>query len=272
MLAASLTGCATHLKLQRDTVATNLGVADMYYQQVLTNVARFSCNPATLPSFSVIQAGTVNVQDQCGGGVSPTYSPTLTNALQGNGALPILSILFGSNLQRSITENWSTQPVTDSDNLRRMRCAFQLLVGQETSECDHCEERLKAFFVGGTESHDCMLPRGWYCVGCEEDVPECACYVAHYGDLYVWVLPDGIDGLSRFTITVLDIATGEVHTPTQSVVRHYKGEPKAENLESTEITTTEVDQASLSGKGKYQLERKHPNNEAINRGLFFVEP
>lgn len=266
------TGCATHLKLQRDTVATNLSVADMYYQQVLTNVARFSVNPATLPSFSVIEAGTVNVQDLCGGGVSPTYSPTLTRALQGNGALPILSILFASNVQRSVTENWSTQPVTDSDNLRRMRCAFQLLVGMETSECDQCEKRLKSFFVGSTETHECMLPRGWYCLGCKDDVPECAAYVANYGEVYAWVMPDGVDGLSRFTITVLDIATGEVHTPTQSVVKHYKGEPKAENLESTEITTTEIDQASLTGNAKYQLDRKKPNNEAINRGLFFVEP
>lgn len=244
----------------------------MYYQQVLNNVARFTVNPATMPSFSVIQAGTVNVQDLCGGGVSPTYSPTLTRALQGNGALPILSLLFASNVQRSVTENWSTQPVTDSDNLRRMRCAFQLLVGQETSECDHCEERLKAFFVGGSESHECMLPRGWYCIGCKDEVPKCACYVAHYCDVYVWVMPDGLDGLTRFSITILDIATGEVHTPTQSVVRHYKGEPRSENLESTEITTTEVDTEAVKGGTKYHLDRKHPNNEAINRGLFFIEP
>lgn len=267
-----VSGCATHLQLQKNTVATNLGVADMYHQQVLNNVARFTVNPASLPSFSVIQAGTVNVQDLCGGGVSPTYSPTLTRALQGNGALPILSLLFSTNVQRSVTENWSTLPVTDSDNLRRMRCAFQLLVGQETSECDRCEERLKCFFVGGSESHECMLPRGWYCLGCKEDVPKCACYVANYGNLYVWVMPDGLDGLARFTITILDIATGEVHTPTQSVVRHFKGEPKPENLESTEITTTEVDQAAIHSGKKYQLDRKHPNNEAINRGLFFIEP
>jgi hypothetical protein len=264
-------GCATHLRLQRDVVASNFTVADMYYQQVLNNIARFTVNSAAMPSFSVVAAGTVNVTDGAGASVSPTYSPTLSRSQQGNGALPILSILFGINAQRTISENWSTVPVTDSDNLRRMRCAFQVIVGHETSECDQCTDRLKKFFVGGTESYDCMLPQGWYWVGCEKDVPECACYVGHYCGRYVWVMPDGVDGLSRFTITVLDIATGEVHTPQRQVVKKYKGPAKPENLESTEITSSEIDNDALEHSDKFQLDRKRPDNNAINRGLFFVE-
>jgi hypothetical protein len=271
LVAIACSGCASHLRLQRDTVAANFTVSDMYHQQVLNNVARFEVNAASMPSFSVIAAGTVNISDQVGAGVSPTYSPTLTQALQGNGALPILSILFSTTGQRTISENWSTSPVTDSDNLRRMRCAFQLLVGEETSECGECAERLKGFFLGGTESFECMMPRGWYHVGCKEDVPECACYVAQYCDTYVWVMRDGLDGLARFTITVLDIATGEVHTPQHGVKKTYKGEPKAENLETTEITSTEVDHNGLKNATRFQLDRKPPDNQAINRGLFFVE-
>jgi hypothetical protein len=57
-------------------------------------VARFHCSPDTVPSFAVATAGTVSVLHTAGAGVSPTYSPTLTFAQQGGGALPILSLLF----------------------------------------------------------------------------------------------------------------------------------------------------------------------------------
>ncbi len=218
----------------------------------------------------MVTAGTVNVQDQAGGTISPTYSPTLTTQSQGGGALPILSILFGVNSSRTISENWSTAPITDSDNIRRMRCAFQLLVGTETSECDRCEDRLKGFFEGGTESFDCMLPKGWFCVGAKCDVPDNACYVGNHCDTYVWVMPEGVDGLSRFTITVLDIATGEIHAPQRTVVKRYKGEPTPENLESTEVTSTETDFDALKDAQKFHLDRERHDTPAPNRGLFFV--
>lgn len=270
LLTISNLGCATHRALHQHTVAANITVTDIYYQQVLNNVALFVNNPASMPSFSVVTAGTVNIQDQAGGSLSPTYSPTLPYQLQGGGALPILSILFGVNGSRTISENWSTSPVTDSDNIRRMRCAFQLLVGCETSECDRCTERLKGFFHGGTESFECMLPRGWFCAGSKCDVPENACYVGQHCDTYVWVTPDGIDGLSRFTITVLDIATGEIHAPQRTVVKKFKGEPIPENLQETEVTSTETDIDALHNAEKFQLDRERRDTSTPNRGLFFV--
>lgn len=269
-LAVSSVGCATHRSLHQHTVAANITVTDIYYQQILSNVALFVDNPASMPSFSVVTAGTVNVQDQAGGTLSPNYSPTLTSQQQGGGALPILSILFGVNASRTISENWSTSPVTDSDNIRRMRCAFQLLVGAETSECDRCTDRLKGFFHGGTESFECMLPRDWFSVGAKCDVPSNACYVANHCDTYVWVTPDGVDGLSRFTITVLDIATGEIHAPQRTVVKRYKGSPTPENLEETEVTSTETDLDALKEAEHFQLDRERHDITTPNRGLFFV--
>lgn len=270
LLAVNSLGCATQRALHQHTVAANITVADIYYQQVLNNVALFVDNPASMPAFSVVTAGTVNVQDQAGATLSPTYSPTLTSQLQGGGALPILSILFGVNGSRTISENWSTAPVTDSDNIRRLRCAFQLLVGTETSECDRCTDRLKGFFHGGTESFECMLPKDWFCVGAKGDVPKNACYVGNHCNTYVWVTPDGVDGLSRFTMTVLDIATGEIHAPQRTVVKRYKGAPTPENLEETEITSTETDVDALKDAEKFQLDRERHDIPAPNRGLFFL--
>lgn len=263
-------GCATHRALTQHTIAANLTTADIYYQQVLNNVARFVVNPATMPSFSVVAAGTVNIEDAHEGGINPNYSPTLSAAQQGGGALPILSILFNFNARRAVTENWSTAPITDSDNIRRLRCAFQYLVGTETSECDRCRARLEGFFLGGTEPFECMLPRDWYGVGCEEDVPCNACFVAHYCDMFVWVTPEGMDGFTRFTITVLDIATGEIHAPERTVVKKYKGPADDAHLESTEVTVTETDLDALKRDQPFRHDRLRPDNPSLNRGLFFV--
>jgi hypothetical protein len=55
---------------------------------------------------------------------------------------------------------------------------------------------------------------GWFHVGCRRDVPKDACYVGRCGDRYVWVSPDGIDGLTEFTLTVLKISSLVKETET----------------------------------------------------------
>lgn len=48
---------------------------------------------------------------------------------------------------------------------------------------------------------------GWFHVGPKRDVPKGACYVGRYGNQYAWVCPDGVDGLTEFTLTVLKISS-----------------------------------------------------------------
>ena len=155
-------GCQTHLALRDNTVRTSGTLTDLNYQQVLDNVAMFVANPSSMPSVSIINAGTVTVGDQKTFNASATYSPTLTFAQQGGGALPILTLLFNPSGQRVVTENWSLAPVTDVDNLRRIRCAFQLLVldGGQTTDCESCFELLQRFYLGETDRMDCIIPRG----------------------------------------------------------------------------------------------------------------
>jgi hypothetical protein len=45
--------------------------------------------------------------------------------------------------------------------------------------------------------------QSWYGRGGKHDVPKDACYVAHCGDCYVWVCPDGLKDLSTLTIKTL---------------------------------------------------------------------
>jgi hypothetical protein len=266
-------GCQTHLALRDNTLRTTGTLTDLNYQQVLNNVAMFIANPSSLPSVSVINAGTVTVADQKTGNASATYSPTLTFAQQGGGALPILTLLFNPSGQRIVTENWSMAPVTDVDNLRRIRCAFQLLVldGGQTTDCEPCLDLLRRFYLGETDRMDCVIPRGWFHAGGKKDVPKDACYVGRYCDSYVWVLPDGVEGLTRFTMTVIDLATGKPHAPMKTVVRTYKADG---SLDNKQVTTTEIDWEALEKMKKEprrpERQRQYVTPPLVNPGLFFV--
>ncbi len=274
-LFSTLSGC-THIALRNDTVRTTNTLTDLQFQQVLDNVARFHGNPDTVPSFAVATAGTVSVLDTAGAGVSPTYSPTLTFAQQGGGALPILSLLFPLTASRAVTENWSLTPITDADNLRRLRCAYRLLVlGEATPNYEFCRKQMKAFFAGEeAELVDYYPPRGWYGVGGKRDVPKDACYVGCHGCTYVWVTPAGMNELALFTMGALDLATGKLRTPQRTVVRKYKGEPKPENLVETKVTTTEEDEAALEAirQGRTQPSQRPRITEPapFNPGLFLL--
>jgi len=270
LAAPLLAGCQTHLILRDDAVKLSNTLSDLNYQQTLNNVAMFVHNPSALPSLVAITAGTASVNDQKGYSGNANYAPTLTFAQQGGGALPILTLLFNPSVQRSVTENWSMVPIVDTDHLRRIRCAFQLLVqGAPTTDCDHCQARLEDYFLGDAGHWECVIPRGWYHTGHKCEVPKDACFIGCYRDTYVWVMPDGLEGLTRFTMTVMDLASGKPHTPTKTIVKTFKADGK---LESRQETTTEVDQEALEKLRQSTIPADRPRKSPIpvNPGLFFV--
>src|SRR5262249_36477465 len=273
-LLPALGGCVTHTSLRDNTVSTAATLTDLNYQQVVNNVAMFVANPATMPAVGVVNSGTVTVSDQKAYSTSATYSPTLTFAQQGGGALPILSLFFNPSVQRQLTENWTVVPVTDIDALRRIRCAFQLLVlsGNQTSDCQNCRQLLEDFYLGESDRMDCLIPTGWYGTGCKADVPHDACYVGHCGTTYVWVMRDGLEGLTRFGMTVLELATGKPHAPMKTVVRTFKADGK---LDNTQVTTNEIDTEALERIKKKESPRPErrrviDGNAPPAPGLLFV--
>jgi hypothetical protein len=66
-------------------------------------------------------------------------------------------------------------------------------------------------FISDEDTHHLLyLPAvkpGWFGVGERKDVPEHACYVGRYRKTYVWVLPENLEMLTRFTLAILDIHT-----------------------------------------------------------------
>jgi hypothetical protein len=270
MACLVVAGCQTHLLLRDDTIQMATTVTDFQYQQVLNNVAMFVHNPSTIPSLVAITSGTASIQDQKNFSGNATYAPTLPFSLQGGGALPILTLLFNPSVQRQVNENWSLVPIADTDHLRRIRCAFQnLVLDGETSDCDHCRERLDAFFLSEGKDGDCVIPRGWYHSGCKADVPKNACYIGCYQSRYVWVMPEGREGLARFTMTIMNLESGKPHLPTKTIVKTFKADGSLDNRQET---TTEVDQDALDRLRKMDVMPDRPRKSPIpvNPGLYYV--
>ena len=147
LVALFASGCHTHLALRKHTIQSVSTLADLHCQQVLDNVARFSMSPETLPSIALVSNGNVSVTDQTTLAGAATYAPTLISADQ-IGGFPILSLFFNPNAARGITENWTLDPVTDHQQISRLRIVFRYLVCGEVPEVQHDEQGQPTFGDG----------------------------------------------------------------------------------------------------------------------------
>ncbi len=199
LLAAA--GCES-LQLRNHVVQQAATLSDISYQQVLDNLAMFRQEPAALPYFSLAPHGIVTIQQTAGGSGEVDWDYIFLGT-----AGPLVNHLdkktLGLNATQQTVGQWSTDSVLNPDELSLMRCAYQRALGCEGPPC---EKDLAAFFAHNQARLDALRP-GWYGAGRCRDVPHNACRVGHYGDSYVWVTPEGMDGLTAFTLAILDIAT-----------------------------------------------------------------
>ncbi|MEX2114908.1 MAG: hypothetical protein WD845_17075 [Pirellulales bacterium] len=105
-----VTGCG-HLPLARRTVQQAATLTDMQYQQVLNNLAMFSCNPHALAWHVKITGGVVQLADQGGGYIAGN--------LGGPG-----SVAPNVTLQRNVLGQWNVEPVIESGDLELLQIAY----------------------------------------------------------------------------------------------------------------------------------------------------
>lgn len=117
-----VSGC-THHQLRWNTVNQAQTLTDIYERQVLDNLAMFNENPHSVPHFAIPKSGGTDVTDKG----SFTASP-----------LNELRKKIGLSADRTMKESWTLDPVTDTDKLRRIRCAFQRAVGCPDENCVKC--------------------------------------------------------------------------------------------------------------------------------------
>ncbi len=247
VVLVSTFGCA-HLQLKRNFTKQTSTLADLYEEQVLDNIAAFVANAGTTPSFAL----------PSGGGTTINHSNTGTAGFNWN-SKAFTGASGGLNGSRSLTENWSLQPITNPDRLRLMKCVFQYVTCCESgSQCQDCDVILQRFF--GETYLDCTLPQCFFDVS--NDRPQL------FGDLektgfadgvYVTVLPCHYEPLSRVTLAILDIATvsdvelakriaapkeGKVNL-TETFIAEFDGKPR---LIQGQVSLTESQYKELQGK------------------------
>jgi hypothetical protein len=202
-------GC-TSLSLQRHTVNQITSVTDYRYEATLQALAMVAADPATIPSFSLISNGTTSITDT--GIINPVTS-------WGGELLPYVfsteAIAVTGSRQPQIL--WTIDPVADHTQLEAIRCACRWALCKENRTHFDCFSILTDPMdprVSNTKgSHYGVLWRlnrihdGWLNVGRCCDVPANARYKAHCGEVWAWVMPEGMEGLSEFTLVLQDIAT-----------------------------------------------------------------
>jgi hypothetical protein len=200
------------------------------YQMILDNIAMFTTSPDVLPWHVRIDTGTVQVNDEGGMpelGIQWGGTPGFTRGVEAT---------------RSITEQWGASALTDPLVVKALQDVYRQAVGlpaepdpkflkQEVaarakeqaakSRADESAPVPEELPPGKVQPSappanladtpleivrpDFEVPTGWYHVGTKNQVPVCACFVGHCGERYVWVTPEGVADLSRFTLIVMAI-------------------------------------------------------------------
>jgi hypothetical protein len=148
---------------------------DLQYQQAVDNLAKIAANPGFLPYFAVIGHGSVQVTENGDSALSLSASKDALGTV-------------GVGASRNVTGTWGLGTITSPEKIRGMQAVY-----------------LRAL-RGVTEGDPAF---GWLKVGGKQDVPKHASYVGRYQQTRVWVVPEGIEGLSELTLAILDIATRE---------------------------------------------------------------
>jgi hypothetical protein len=187
LFVGAAAGCL-HRQLEFTARRTLNTLPDLQYQQVMDNLAAVASNPARLPYLAVAGQGAIQVTD----------NGTTTLGL----SIPINSSTsdgLGFGASRNVTGTWSLGTITSPDKIRAMQALYQRA-------------------VAGSAQRD--LAYVWLNVGGKRDVPADSSYAGRYGNVSVWVMGDGIAGLSDLTLAILDIATREDTAPPASPPGH----------------------------------------------------
>ncbi len=197
-------GC-TSIALRRHAVNQAETVTDLRYQEVVNNLAILADEPGTLVSFSIIDGGTARVTDTVQGETQTLWD----HAVHGFSRETLTGVA-----KRSPDLQWTLAPVASKPQLEAIRnaCLWQLYgpppEGSESMSLLRAPMygEYTGYHVGVADQLRRISP-GWLHLGCRKDVPRCASYSAHSGHTYAWIMPEGMSGLSEFTLVILDIAT-----------------------------------------------------------------
>jgi hypothetical protein len=189
-------GCAAD-QMKFTALRTAARVPEIQQAEVMHNLARVAENPGAMPYLSRPFNGTASATDTASGVTSLTgqsHQYTLVN--------------YGlSTVMRAVQSNIGLNVVDDPDKLAAMHIAYRLVTAPRTVSQLAIDSCLAPYRSGNHPCVEAIPPGCWLRVGGKHDVPRCAAASAHSGGTYVWVMPEDLESLTRFTYLILNIAT-----------------------------------------------------------------
>ncbi len=137
-------GC-THIKLQRNTVHQGSTLSELQYQQVLENLAMFSCDPNVLAWHLKVTGGLVQVADQGGAALVPS-----------NVSNPLLAPNIAAS--RNLLGQWNVDAVVESDGLELLQLAYQKAVRPGDEQRELKQEAFEKICELSAEYHIVLTP------------------------------------------------------------------------------------------------------------------
>jgi len=146
-----------------------------------------------VPYYAVVNTGTANILDTGSGGLAAlTFQHKV-------GTITSLN----ATASRSVTGNWTLNPMSNPDRLRAMRAAYHIALGADSPD-PLDQSKLDAVLK---DQKGLEIPRGWLVVGAKRDVPHHAAIASHCVNTYVWVPPEHAKDFADFALLMLNIAT-----------------------------------------------------------------
>jgi hypothetical protein len=205
-----LSGC-TPTVLREHSVSLAGSSSDLRYREVMENLAMIYANPCTLPAYSSVYSGGMDVQD----GVQIDGTTTWAHAIPTPSGFS--SQTLDIPLSRSIKGTLTLDPTIVPEKLRALRAACQLvLFGDIVFERDRTilmryRPGLEPGPYFDVETELAQLPGDWLGRGhSHHDVPRNACFWAGCPGAYVWVCPENMESFSRFVLVFQRIARFDV--------------------------------------------------------------
>ncbi|MGP0064629.1 MAG: hypothetical protein ACLQGP_13655 [Isosphaeraceae bacterium] len=206
VLALIAPGCAAD-QMRFTALRVAARVPDVYQAQIMENLARTAANPGSMPYLSRLFNGTASTTD----------TATLIASLTGQ-AHAFTSVNYGlSSVARGVQANIGIDPIDNPDKLAAMQIAYRKVVAPQTVTPETYENCLGYLLTDMNPCVGTLPPPGWLLIGRKHDVPRDAAAVAHCGATYVWVMPQDLDSLTRFTYFILNIATVSSQRPLATV-------------------------------------------------------
>jgi hypothetical protein len=210
---SACTGCTT-AALQRHANSQSGSPVDLRYRETLENLAMVAENSFALPAYSSIFSGTAQITDTAQLVSTTAVGPGMPGEM------------LNPQFTRVVLGNWTLDPLNAPEKLEAVRCACRWVIYGQDWACHDCVGLLETpqrfpcpgrHF--GVADRLRQLPLEWLHRGGKQDVPAQACYKAHSGDVWVWVMPEDVKALADFSLILQDIARVDINSITLQYIR-----------------------------------------------------